>query len=216
MRNPWLEIPLEDYEGHMSLPSIGQAQMLAEHFDSLIRQHSPASVAVIGCAGGNGLERIAPGTLDRIVAVDINPGYIAETGIRHSRRLQGLELYCADAASDSMQFAPVDLIYAALLFEYVEAAAVMRSLKRHCRPGGILATVLQSPHAAQQPISPSPYTTLSSLTPRMRLLAPEELCRYAAAAGFVIADAAAIELPSGKRFWAQNFRSSAAMEGEAL
>src|SRR5688500_18466072 len=25
MRNPWLDIPLRDYEGHMALPSIGQA-----------------------------------------------------------------------------------------------------------------------------------------------------------------------------------------------
>ena len=30
MSNPWLSIPLEDYEGHMSLPAVGQAQMLAE------------------------------------------------------------------------------------------------------------------------------------------------------------------------------------------
>ena len=207
MRNPWLEIPLEDYEGHMSLPSIGQAKMLADHFDLLIRQHSPRSVAIIGCAGGNGLEQIAPGVLDRVVAVDINPDYIAETGIRHARRLQGLELYCADAESGSMQFAPVDLIYAALLFEYVDAAATLRSLKRHCRPGGILATVLQLPHAEQQAVSPSPYANLSLLAPRMRLLAPEDLCRCAAAAGFVIADAAAIELPSGKKFRAQNFRA---------
>lgn len=207
MRNPWLEIPLADYEGHMSLPSIGQAKMLADHFDSLIRQYSPASVAIIGCAGGNGLERIAPGALDRVVAVDINPDYIVETGIRHARRLQGLELYRADVESDSMQFAPVDLIYAALLFEFVEAAATMRSLKRHCRPGGILATVLQLPHAEQQAVSPSPYPSLRLLTPRIRLLAPEDLCRCAAAAGFVIAEAAAIELPSGKQFCAQNFRS---------
>jgi SAM-dependent methyltransferase len=207
MRNPWLEIPLEDYEGHMSLPSIGQAKMLADHFESLIRQHSPASVAIIGCAGGNGLERIAAGALDRVVAVDINPDYIAKTGIRHSRRLQGLELVCADAESGSMQFAPVDLIYAALLFEYVDAAATMRSLKRHCRPGGILGTVLQLPHAALQAVSPSPYANLSLLTPRMRLLAPEDLCRCAAAAGFAIAEAAAIELPTGKQFWAQNFQA---------
>jgi SAM-dependent methyltransferase len=206
MRNPWLEIPLEDYEGHMSLPSIGQAKMLADHFESLIRQHSPASVAIIGCAGGNGLERIAPGTLDRVVAVDINPDYIAKTGMRHARRLRELELHCADAESDAMQFAPVDLLSAALLFEYVDAAAAMRWLMRHCRPGGILATVLQLPHAAQQAISPSPYTNLNLLTPRMRLLAPEDLCRCATAAGFVIAEAAAIALPSGKQFWAQNFR----------
>lgn len=216
MRNPWLEIPLEDYEGHMSLPSVGQAKMLADHFESLIRQHSPASVALIGCAGGNGLERISPRALDRIVAVDINPDYIAKTGIRHARRLKGLELHCADAESDSMQFAPVDLIYAALLFEYVDAAATMRSLKRHCRPGGILATVLQLPHAVQQAVSPSPYTNLSLLTPRMRLLAPADLCRCSTAAGFVIAEAAAIELPSGKQFRAQNFRSEAAMEGGSV
>jgi hypothetical protein len=30
VRNPWLEIPLSDYEGHMELPQIGQAEMLAE------------------------------------------------------------------------------------------------------------------------------------------------------------------------------------------
>jgi hypothetical protein len=106
-----------------------------------------------------------------------------------------------------MQFAPVDLMYAALLFEYVDAAATMRSLKRHCRPGGILSTVLQLPHAAQHAVSPSPYANLSLLTPRMRLVAPEDLRRCATAAGFVIAEAAAIELPSGKQFWAQNFRA---------
>jgi hypothetical protein len=28
--SPWLTIPLEDYEAHMALPVVGQAQMLAE------------------------------------------------------------------------------------------------------------------------------------------------------------------------------------------
>jgi hypothetical protein len=28
--NPWLEIPLSDYEGHMATPSIRQAQLLAD------------------------------------------------------------------------------------------------------------------------------------------------------------------------------------------
>ena len=28
MRNPWLDIPLDDYESHMSLPGVGQAQMI--------------------------------------------------------------------------------------------------------------------------------------------------------------------------------------------
>lgn len=36
MRNPWLDIPLADYEGHMALPQIAQAKMIADHFESLL------------------------------------------------------------------------------------------------------------------------------------------------------------------------------------
>lgn len=56
MKNPWLAIPLADYEGHMALPAVGQARMLADLFESLLREFLPQSVAIIGCAGGNGFE----------------------------------------------------------------------------------------------------------------------------------------------------------------
>ena len=32
MSNPWLSIRLEDYEGHMALPDVGQAKMLVNEF----------------------------------------------------------------------------------------------------------------------------------------------------------------------------------------
>jgi len=32
MRNPWLDIALADYEGHMALPNVGQAQILSDVF----------------------------------------------------------------------------------------------------------------------------------------------------------------------------------------
>lgn len=38
----------------MAMPAIGQAKMLADEFDKLLRSYSPKSVAVIGCAGANG------------------------------------------------------------------------------------------------------------------------------------------------------------------
>jgi pimeloyl-ACP methyl ester carboxylesterase len=57
----------------MALPSIGQAEMLAAQFALLIKRLRPASVAIVGCAGGNGLNRIDPGQLERVVAIDINP-----------------------------------------------------------------------------------------------------------------------------------------------
>jgi hypothetical protein len=48
--NPWLKIPLDDYEGHMSLPAVGQAQMIAEQLDRSLERWAPTSIAVIGCA----------------------------------------------------------------------------------------------------------------------------------------------------------------------
>jgi hypothetical protein len=51
--SPWLDIPLADYEGHMALPEIAQARMLAGELERAVRQHTPSSVAIIGCSGGN-------------------------------------------------------------------------------------------------------------------------------------------------------------------
>jgi SAM-dependent methyltransferase len=207
MHNPWLDIPLEDYEGHMSLPAIGQAQMLADQLEQLISRHLPSSIAVIGCAGGNGLDRIETGRHERVVALDINPGYIKTAGDRHGSRLTNLELYCADVQSASLLFEPVDMIYAALLFEYVDVAAGLASLKRHCKPGGVLATLVQLPHRDLEAVSRSPYKSLGQLAPVMKLIAPADLSRLAAAAGFLAADSEAIELASGKRFSLQIFRA---------
>lgn len=38
----------------MALAAVGQAQLIAHELDGLVRTYAPRSVAVIGCAGGNG------------------------------------------------------------------------------------------------------------------------------------------------------------------
>ncbi len=206
MSNPWLGIPLDDYEGHMSLPTVGQAQMMAEQLDRAIERWSPTSIAVIGCAGGNGLDKIPGRTIERVVAVDVNPDYIERARARHAQRLRRLELVCADVESESLLYDPVDLTYAALLFEYVGVLATLRTVKRNSRPNAALTTVLQLPHLTIPGVSPSPYKSLGSLASALTLVAPETLCRAAADVGFAAADSTIIELPSGKRFCVQNFK----------
>jgi hypothetical protein len=207
MTSPWLHIPLEDYEGHMSLPAVDQAPMLAQELQRAIQRHSPGSIAVICCAGGNGLDQIDPPQIRRIVVLDINPAYIEALGVRHASRLPGLELHCADVQSESLRFEPVDLIYAALLFEYVDVTAALASMKRHCRIGGKLVTLLQLPHPEQQAVSPSPYKSLNLLALVMKLIAPADVLRLAAAVGFDVVDSESIELSSGKQFSLQTFRA---------
>ena len=205
LSNPWLNIPLADYEGHMSLPTVGQAQMIADQFDRALKRGAPASVAVIGCAGGNGLDRIEPGTVERVVAVDLNPDYIEWTRARHARRLRGLEVLCADVQSETLTYGPVDFTYAALLFEYVDVPSTLKTLARNSRPSAVLTTVLQLPHSTMPAVSSSPYGSLVSLATVMTLVAPESLSRAAAEVGFAAAGSHMIELKSGKRFCVQNF-----------
>ncbi len=206
MSTPWLDIPLEDYEGHMSLPAIGQAQMIAEQLDRALARWGPRSVAIIGCAGCNGLDKIAGRSIERVVAVDVNPHYIERTRARHAHRLPNLEAVCADVQSESLTYDPVDLTYAALLFEYVDVGSTLKTLRRNSRTGAILTTILQLPHSTIGAVSASPYKSLGRLASVMTLLAPEALCQAAANAGFTFADSSNIELPSGKRFCLQNFR----------
>lgn len=78
MTNPWLAIPLADYEGHLASPAVGQAEMVANEFEALLKSHAPQTVALVGCAGGNGFDKAAEVGVTRLVGIDINARYIAD------------------------------------------------------------------------------------------------------------------------------------------
>ncbi len=204
MRNPWLDIPLADYEAHMALPYVGQARLLSDIFGGALDEYAPRSVAVLGCAGGNGFERI-PRTVERAVGVDINPNYIERALSRFSGRIPALELFAGDVQTDEFAFAPVELVFAGLLFEYVDAAKVLAKIRSMICNKGTLVVVLQLPGAVAE-ITPSPCAALGALAPLMRLVPPEKLRELAEWLGYRQADARIAEAPGGKRFHVQAFR----------
>ena len=200
MENPWLSIPLAEYEGHMALPEIGQAEMLAGELEFAVRQYFPKSVAVIGCAGGNGLDRLVESGIERIVGIDINPAYVETVRRRFGSRIPGLELHVADIQSMLPQIAPVDLIFAALILEYVDVPMTMRSFQKLCAPDGALVVILQSASPNVEKTSPSPYKSIQLLAPAMRLLDQGHVQERAIAAGFSLASSRVVSLRSGKDF----------------
>lgn len=206
MRNPWLNIPLADYEGHMSLPTVGQSRLIADQLDALVKTYSPRSVAIIGCAGGNGFEHLVGTSVTRVVGVDINPDYIEQARRRFEGRISGLELLVADIQAPGLLFEPVDLIYVALVLEYVDMTQAIGALHRHCGPNGILAVLSQLPHETLAHVSPSPYTSLTLLAPGMRLVAQEELTLHARQAGFSTEHSTIVMSGGGKRFSVDTFR----------
>jgi hypothetical protein len=90
--NPWLSIPLTDYEGHMGSAVVQQLSALSELFKQVVERCRPTSVAILGVAGGNGLEHLSATSVRRVVGVDINSQYLDETRRRFGGRA-ALELH---------------------------------------------------------------------------------------------------------------------------
>lgn len=203
MKSPWLDVPLEEYEGHMAWPSVGQAQLLGEALSLAIRQFSPQSVAVLGCAGGNGFERIPPSV--RVVGVDLNPQFIAQTGARFSGRFKKLELLTGDIQSDETSFVPVDLIFAGLLLEYVSVETVVARISSMLHPSGHLVTVLQLPNIEHSAVSCSPFSGVKPLGDVMQFVPPAHLQDAAEAHGFGQLESRTVASVAGKQFQVQVF-----------
>ena len=202
MRNPWLDIPLADYEGHMASPEVSQAQMITGALAELLQAQRPRSLAVIGCAGGNGFERVHRTETTRVVGVDIKPAYLAEARRRFEGAFDELELICADvgAGNDELAFAPVDLMFAALIFEYVDARMVLPRLAARLSAGGLLAVLLQLPALGVPEITRTSHARLTALAPVMRLVDPEAIADAARTAGLMPSGTRRIDLPTGKSF----------------
>lgn len=75
MKNPWCTVPLKDYEAHMGLDAVAQLQALNRLMKSQFEAYPAKRIAVLGVAGGNGLEHIPPGT-EKIYAIDVNRDYL--------------------------------------------------------------------------------------------------------------------------------------------
>jgi SAM-dependent methyltransferase len=206
MTNPWLAIPLADYEGHMASPAVGQAEMLADEFEALLKSHAPEAVTLVGCAGGNGFDRAAQAGVTRLVGIDINARYIADAKARYAGTIPSLELHCADIQGDLPDLQAVDMVYAALVFEYVDVPAALKNMSRLCRPNGLLAAMLQLPKRGADAVTPSPFASLKELNSIMRLVPLRELSDSAKAAGFECLSQKTITLRSGKQFSLQLFR----------
>lgn len=198
--NPWLEIPLEDYEAHMSLASIAQAQYLSQVLQDSVLNILPTSVAIIGCAGGNGFDQLPPEIVRRVVGVEINPQYLDKLQERYMYYFDRLELICQDFQSSTCSFNPVDLVFAALIFEYVDFISGLSSILKFMKPGGYLAVVLQLPNENVSAVSPSPYTSLWKLNGYLELIQPEKFEVHAKSVGLSIITSKSTELDSGKMF----------------
>ena len=215
MANPWLDIPLDDYEGHMRAPGVAQLAVLSELFAYALATCAPQSIAVLGIAGGNGLDAVNPAVTTRVVGIDINPAYLEATRRRFGAILN-LELHCLDLANQEVAIDPVDLVHAGLVFEHAGTKRcldnALAALGRH----GSLSVILQLPSTVAHEVGPSPFPTMSKLAGEFSLVSPDGLTRELVTRELELVDQSTRPLPSGKSFWLGIFKRTAATVNPSL
>ena len=207
MDNPWLAIPLDDYEGHMASAGVEQSEALAELFECALRRTRPESVTILGVAGGNGLRRISPDVTTRVCGLDINPRYLEAVRRRYGS-LPGLELHCVDLSKEAVGLDPVRLVHAALIFEHAGLDGCLRNAVSMVAAGGSLSVVLQMPSAQAPGVGASPYPAVQALSGHFRLVEPAQLRAALEGYGFRQTREILRPLPGGKAFWMGVFERS--------
>jgi SAM-dependent methyltransferase len=208
MANPWLDIDVADYIGHMHSPAVNQGPILNGLLREALQGLRPRTVLVLGCSTGNGLEHVDPAITRRVTALDINPVFLSRLADRFSDHGFQLDVRCADVASATYEPAAFDLIHAALVFEYVEWTDVLPRLVGSLGTRGSLSVVLQQPSPTTPPVTPSPYTSLQTLESLFRFVDPDTLIARTKQLGLTLAARRRVPLPGAKAFDVLRFRRS--------
>ena len=205
--NPWQEIPLADYEAHMNAEAVKQASVLSKLFGEALTLRNPVSVAVLGVAGGNGLERIDGRQTRRVLGVDLNPHYLAAVRERYAN-MAGLELHAIDLAEETIQLPPVELVHAALIFEHAGMGQCLENALALIAPEGALSVVLQRPGTESQDVGGSGVASITKLAAHFSLIDPNALTRTLADRGLRLTHEKLEPVSGGKQLWMGVFARS--------
>ena len=204
--NPWLSIPLEDYERHMSHYQVGQSILLNSLTKKYLDETKPESVVFLGIAGGNGLEHIDNSITKSVIGIDINQNYLNTALTRYKHTIPSLQLVNLDIVKNSGSFFEVDFIWAALILEYTGIDKVLVFCKNNIRKGGHLIVSIQS-NNNKQSVSPTGIESVKKAGEIFSVVNPEELLNKATDAGYKLIGKEENVLPNGKSILTFHFVS---------
>jgi hypothetical protein len=190
----------------MRAPAVGQLGVLSDLFAEALACR-PASVAILGIAGGNGLEALDRATTTRVVGVDINARYLADTERRFGD-VPGLTLHCLDLSRQRIDLEPVDLVHAALIFEHAGIGRCLENALAMMAPTGRLSVVLQLPGHSSSRVGPTEFASVQKLASDFALVDREAFVALLAERRYELVRQDTRPLPSGKAFWMGIFARS--------
>jgi hypothetical protein len=101
------------------------------------------------------------------------------------------------------------MVFAGLIFEYVEVTDALSSIYRSMVPGGILLSVLQLPSPDSSPVTDTRFKSLAMLAPIMNLVSPSEFSGICNSAGLKLENSDIMPLKKGKAFFVGMYQKPA-------
>lgn len=155
MSNPWEEISLDDYEKHMSLDSVRQLQALDAIMKEQFAAYPVETAAVLGVAGGNGLEHIDTDKFRTVYGIDINADYLSAVSQRYTQLSGVLKCLRIDLINEAEELPQAQLLIANLLIEYIGYGAFQRAVLQTAP--WYVSCVIQINTDEEHWVSESPY-----------------------------------------------------------
>jgi len=202
----WLRVPLAEYEAHME--EIGQAAALRKTFRRAYSELHPRRLLILGCTTGRDFELVDPGITTICVGVDLNREYLDAARERLHVLRGTLQLVQGDVLEVELPSSAFDLIYAALVFEYVDPALLLPRIARWLAPGGVCVAVTQNPADGVPSVTKTSHGSLEVLSGCMSLRRAEEMRRCAIRSGLAVVEQRDVALPHGKSFSAARFENA--------
>jgi len=202
-KNPWCNVPLDIYEGHMSQTEVAQLQSLNALMKSQLQTYPAARIAILGVAGGNGLEHVPP-TVETVYGVDVNSDYLKVCSERFGNQLGSrLKLFALDLREEAAEIPKVDLIAADLLIEYVGTA---QFCKKACEAEPQIVTCVIQESAQSTFVSKSTYAAaLEEIGDLHQDIGSDELIAEFQKYSYRLILSENMELPQGKRLHRMDF-----------
>ena len=210
--HPWLGIDLEVYERHMADPQVGQLQRLHEITGEQLATYPTRTVGVLGVAGGNGLDLIAPASVDAVYGYDVNPVYLATCESRYGAVLGG-RLHLVETRIDrSVTIEPVGLLIANLVIEYVGVEEFVAFVRANVHAIGTLSCVIQRNDNESFVSATDQSSSFRGLASVSSDVDSSTLTAALSAAGFPAVYGAEYPLPNGKALVRMDFQITAAID----
>lgn len=202
-KNPWCNVPLDIYEGHMSQTEVAQLQSLNALMKSQLQSYPAARIAILGVAGGNGLEHV-PLTAETVYGIDVNSDYLKVCSERFENQLNGrLKLLELDLREEAAKIPKVDLAAADLLIEYIGMA---QFCKKVCEAEPQIVTCVIQESGENDFVSKSTYAeALEKIGELHQDVNPDELIAEFQKYSYDLILSEDLELPQGKRLHRMDF-----------